>query len=140
MGGGPALPCMLPTWCVQPCLKLRVEEVPDDGSVVFILCQPAATRERHALPKGWGIHLYPVYKPAWSFAWREGDTEPTKKLPTDGLLWATSGTPHILSRPVVDVYNYTMRMPFLSLRGFAKMPLVQMYTQLKLDHTPGCCQ
>lgn len=91
LGGGPGFPCRTPTWCVPPCLKLRVEKVPDDGAVIFILGQPAATGERHALAKGWGVHLYPVYKPAWSLAWREGDTEPLKDLYTDGFLCTTSG-------------------------------------------------
>lgn len=92
MGSGKkALPSALLTWCVQLRLQLRVEEVPDDGSVIFVLRQPAATGECHALSKRWGVHLYPVYKPAWSLAWREGDTEPTKELHTDGLLWANQG-------------------------------------------------
>lgn len=92
-----------------------MEEVPDDGSVVFVLRQPAATGECHALSKRWGVHLYPVYKPAWSLAWREGDTEPTKELHTDGLLWANSGIPHILPGPMVDIYSCTTHMPLLSL-------------------------
>ena len=73
-----------------------MEKVPDDAAVIFILGQPAATGERHALSEGWGVHLYPVYKPAWSLSWKEGDTEPLKDLYTDGFLYTTSGTPSIL--------------------------------------------
>lgn len=55
-----ALLGIVPTWCVQPRLKLHVEEIPDEGSIVFILGQPAAAGEGHALSKRWGIHLYPL--------------------------------------------------------------------------------
>lgn len=78
LGRGSALLCIVPTWCIQPRLKLRVEEVPDDGPIIFILGQPAATGERHAFSERWGVHLYPVYKPAWSLAWKEGGTEPIR--------------------------------------------------------------
>lgn len=62
------MPRTVPTRCVQPRLKLRVEEVPDDGAIVFILRQPAATGECHALSERRSVHLYPVHKPAWSLA------------------------------------------------------------------------
>ena len=114
-GGGPALLCTVPTWCIQPCLKVRVEEVPDGGTIVFILGQPAATGECHAPSKGWGVHLYPVYKPAWSLAWREGDTELIKDLYTDGFLGTASGTPNILPYSTAGAYSSTVNMPSLLL-------------------------
>lgn len=60
----------VPTWCVESCLKLSVEEVPDDGPVVLILGQPASTGKSHALSKRGSVHFHPVYKPAWGLAWR----------------------------------------------------------------------
>lgn len=115
LGGGSAMPCTVLTWRVQPRLKLRVEEVPDDGTVVFILRQPAATGECHALSKRRGVHLYPVYKPAWSLACREGDTEPTTELYTDGLLWVTSATPDTLPCPWLTSTAAPVPTLFLSL-------------------------
>lgn len=68
--GRAGLAVRVPTWCVESCLKLSVEEVPDDGPVVLILGQPAATGKSHALSKRGSVHFHPVYKPAWGLAWR----------------------------------------------------------------------
>ena len=126
----------VPTWCVKPRLKLCVEEVPDDAAVVLILCQPAATGKSHALPKRWGIHLYPVYKPAWGLAcrWRERETEPTESAYRYGFLGMSSETPSSLPSSISQS-STSLVAPFTD--SVVKTTLIKMCTRLKLHPTPG---
>lgn len=133
-----SLSTRVPTWCVKPCLKLCVEEVPDNAAVVLILCQPAATGKGHALSKRWSIHLYPVYEPARGLACRrresQRETEPIESMYRYGFLGMSSETPSSL--PSSSSQSSTSLVaPFPD--SVVKTTLIKMCTWLKLHPTPG---